>query len=101
MKICGPKYALCGLILSVWGIFQLFLMGIFFYTKSVALVEDLPIGEEKAEQTFTKATAFYAIADRGYKQNAYNCWIAACIYVLTFLFSGHQFYINSRSSLSV
>lgn len=23
MKICGPKYALCGLILSTWGIFQL------------------------------------------------------------------------------
>lgn len=23
MKICGPKYALCGLVLSVWGIFQL------------------------------------------------------------------------------
>ncbi|KOX70789.1 Ribonuclease kappa [Melipona quadrifasciata] len=98
MKICGPKYALCGLILSVWGIFQLLLMGIFFYTKSVALVEDLPIEEE---ETFSKATDFYAAADRGYKQNAYNCWIAACIYVLTFLFSGHQFYINSRSSLSV
>lgn len=72
-------------------------MGIFFYTKSVALVEDLPIEEED----FKKATDFYAAADRGYKQNAYNCWIAACIYVLTFLFSGHQFYINSRSSLSV
>ncbi|KAK1136112.1 hypothetical protein K0M31_000680 [Melipona bicolor] len=98
MKICGPKYALCGLILSVWGIFQLLLMGIFFYTKSVALVEDLPIEEE---ENFSKATDFYAAADRGYKQNAYNCWIAACIYVLTFLFSGHQFYINSRSSLSV
>ncbi|CAK9800094.1 Ribonuclease kappa [Anthophora plagiata] len=96
MKICGPKYALCGLILSVWGIFQLLLMGIFFYTKSVALVEDISFPE-----TFKSSTDFYAAADRGYKQNAYNCWIAACIYVLTFLFSGHQFYINSRSSLSV
>ncbi|XP_053991279.1 ribonuclease kappa-B [Hylaeus volcanicus] len=96
MKICGPKYALCGLILSVWGIFQLLLMGIFFYVKSVALVEDLPLGG-----SFTDVKEFYAEADRGYTQNAYNCWIAACIYVLTFLFSGHQFYINSRSSLSV
>ncbi|XP_029054433.1 ribonuclease kappa [Osmia bicornis bicornis] len=96
MKICGPKYALCGLILSVWGIFQLLLMGIFFYVKSVALIEDLPL-----EGEFVKATDFYAAADRGYKQNAYNCWIAACIYVFTLLFSGHQFYINSRSSLSV
>ncbi|XP_033328790.1 ribonuclease kappa [Megalopta genalis] len=96
MKICGPKYALCGLILSTWGIFQLFLMGIFFYVKSVALVEDLPL-----EGTFEDSDHFYREADRSYTQNAYNCWIAACIYVLTFLFSGHQFYINSRSSLSV
>ncbi|KZC10943.1 PREDICTED: ribonuclease kappa-B [Dufourea novaeangliae] len=96
MKICGPKYALCGLILSVWGIFQLVLMGIFFYVKSVALVEDLPL-----EGNFKNIKDFYTQADRGYTQNAYNCWIAACIYVLTFLFSGHQFYINSRSSLSV
>nr|CAD7441428.1 unnamed protein product [Timema bartmani] len=25
-------------------------------------------------------------------RNAYNCWIAACLYILTMLFSGHQFY---------
>ncbi|XP_029162849.1 ribonuclease kappa [Nylanderia fulva] len=97
MKICGPKYALCGLVLSVWGIFQLLLMGVFFYVRSVALVEDLPLGEKK----FTSLQNFYDEVDRGYTQNAYNCWIAACIYVLTFLFSGHQFYLNSRSSLSV
>ncbi|EFN66494.1 Ribonuclease kappa [Camponotus floridanus] len=97
MKICGPKYALCGLILSVWGIFQLLLMGVFFYVRSVALVEDLPLGEGN----FTTLENFYDVVDRGYTQNAYNCWIAACIYVLTFLFSGHQFYLNSRSSLSV
>ncbi|XP_011700861.1 PREDICTED: ribonuclease kappa-B [Wasmannia auropunctata] len=97
MKICGPKYALCGLVLSVWGIFQLLFMGIFFYVRSVALVEDLPL--EKGN--FTSIGEFYKEVDRGYTQNAYNCWIAACIYVLTFLFSGHQFYLNSRSSLSV
>ncbi|KAL0100807.1 hypothetical protein PUN28_019295 [Cardiocondyla obscurior] len=97
MKVCGPKYALCGLVLSVWGIFQLLFMGIFFYVRSVALVEDLPLGEKN----FTSMDEFYKVVDRGYTQNAYNCWIAACIYVLTFLFSGHQFYLNSRSSLSV
>lgn len=72
-------------------------MGVFFYIRSVALVEDLPMGEKN----FTTLDDFYKEADRGYMQNAYNCWIAACIYVLTFLFSGHQFYLNSRSSLSV
>ncbi|KAG7201593.1 hypothetical protein KM043_004337 [Ampulex compressa] len=97
MKICGPKYALCGLILSVWGIFQLVLMGAFFYVKSVALVEDLPL----EGKTFDTPEDFYSEANRGYTQNAYNCWIAACIYVFTLLLSGHQFYVNSRSSLSV
>lgn len=72
-------------------------MGIFFYVKSVALIEDLPL----EGKTFATPAAFYTEADRGYTQNAYNCWIAACIYVLTFLFSGHQFYMNSRTSLSV
>jgi len=72
-------------------------MGVFFYVRSVALVEDLPLGE----RNFTSFDHFYDVVDRGYTQNAYNCWIAACIYVLTFLFSGHQFYLNSRSSLSV
>lgn len=73
------------------------LMGIFFYIKSVALVEDLPL----EGKYFTTKDEFYTEAERGYTQNAYNCWIAACIYVLTFLFSGYQFYLNSRSSLSV
>lgn len=97
MKVCGPKYALCGLIISAWGIIQLFLMGIFFYIKSVALIEDLPLEEKK----YDLPDEFYSDVDRGYTQNAYNCWIAACLYGFTFLFSGHQFYINSRTSLSV
>ncbi|KYN37494.1 Ribonuclease kappa [Trachymyrmex septentrionalis] len=99
MKVCGPKYALCGLVLSVWGIVQLVFMGVFFYIRSVALVEDLPL--EELKENLTSTGEFYKVVDRGYTQNAYNCWIAACIYVLTFLFSGHQFYLNSRSSLSV
>lgn len=71
-------------------------MGIFFYIKSVALIEDLPLEEE-----YDSPEKFYTDADRGYAQNAYNCWIAACLYFFTFLFSGHQFYVNSRTSLSV
>nr|CAD7456133.1 unnamed protein product [Timema tahoe] len=89
MKICGPKLSLCGLIISIWGIFQLVLMGIFYYVKSVALAEDLP----GLEENFKTADEFYAKADVGYTQNAYNCWIAACLYILTMLFSGHQFYV--------
>jgi len=98
MKICGPKLSLCGLIISVWGIFQLVLMGIFYYVRSIALSEDLPGVEEGG---FKSADDFYDIADRGYLQNAYNCWIAACLYIFTLILSGHQFYMNSRSSLSM
>lgn len=73
-------------------------MGFFFFMNSVALVEDLPL-EEGAQ--YKNVEDFYREAERGFNANAQNCWIAACIYVITFLFSGHQFYLNSRSSLSV
>ncbi|KAK4885490.1 hypothetical protein RN001_001761 [Aquatica leii] len=73
MAICGPKLSLCGLILSVWGIIQLSLMGIFYYFRSVALFEDIPGLPEKVKSL----EDFYMAADKGYTQNAYNCWIAA------------------------
>ena len=31
MAICGPKLSLCGVVLSIWGIVQLSIMGVFFY----------------------------------------------------------------------
>lgn len=93
MAICGPKLSLCGLIISVWGIIQLTLMGLFYYIHSVALVEDLPL-----EHSYRTPQEFYAAADAAYSQNAFNCWIAACIYVLTLVVSGHQFYANQRAA---
>lgn len=93
MQICGPKLSLCGLILSVWGIIQLALMGIFYYTHSVALIEDLPL-----EHHYDDPKKFFAEADKAYSQNALNCWIAACIYVVTLVVSGQQFYANSRTT---
>ncbi|XP_058464099.1 ribonuclease kappa [Malaya genurostris] len=95
MPICGPKLSLCGLIISVWGIIQLLLMGFFYFINSVALIEDLPLKEH-----YDSPQDFYAAADRAYSQNAYNCWIAACIYVLTLVFSAQQFYANSRTTVA-
>ncbi|XP_070134633.1 ribonuclease kappa isoform X2 [Drosophila bipectinata] len=63
MKICGPKLSLCGLIISVWGIVQLVLMGLFFYINSVALIEDLPLEEE-----YHTLEEFYTAANRAYNQ---------------------------------
>jgi ribonuclease kappa len=70
-------------------------MGIFFYMKSVALVEDLPLKEEYKPEEYER---FFADVDQAYSQNAFNCWIAACLYVGTFLISAHQFYVNNKST---
>ena len=43
LKFCGPKCSIAVFLLSTWGIVQLGLMSVFFYTKSVALIEDLPL----------------------------------------------------------
>jgi ribonuclease kappa len=95
MPVCGPKLSLCCLLLSLWGIIQLAFMGIFFYIKSVALVEDLPLKE-----TYISVAELLTDVDNAYAQNAYNCWIAACLYVGTLLISGHQYWANTKSSTS-
>ncbi|XP_055374176.1 ribonuclease kappa-B-like [Condylostylus longicornis] len=97
MKICGPKCSLCGLILSVWGIIQLTLMGVFFYIRSVALLEDIGLPEEIEKIFDNDIEKVYKRADELYEQNALNCWIAAGFYVLLLAFSGHQMYSNIRS----
>ncbi|XP_022815609.1 ribonuclease kappa-like [Spodoptera litura] len=95
-KICGPKLSLCGLVLSVWGIIQLTLMGVFYYIRAVALLEDLPL-----EEHHHSMESFITNVETGYTQNAYNCWIAALLYVITLVVSGHQFWMNNRSSVSM
>uniref|UniRef100_T1H0K2 Uncharacterized protein n=1 Tax=Megaselia scalaris TaxID=36166 RepID=T1H0K2_MEGSC len=80
MKICGPKLSLCCLILSIWGLFQLSLIGIFFYFHSVAFQEDLAL---KDFREYANLGEFYAAEDAYYTQNAHNCWIAAGMYGIT------------------
>jgi hypothetical protein len=82
MKFCGPKLSLCGIIISIWGIIQLVsfslrficlysncdifkqvLMGFFYYIRSVALIEDLNIGED---HIFKNSQEFYSTADKMY-----------------------------------
>ncbi|KAJ8717318.1 hypothetical protein PYW08_005717 [Mythimna loreyi] len=97
-KLCGPKLSLCGLVLSVWGIIQLTLMGVFYYIRAVALLEDLPLESESGHHNME---SFIATVEAGYTQNAYNCWIAALLYVITLVVSAHQFWMNNRSSVSM
>ena len=71
MPICGPKLSLCGVVLSAWGIIQLSIMGVFFYINSVALIEDINLKEEYEDMSQLRTDM-----DKGYQQNALNCWIA-------------------------
>merc|ERR1712020_521327 len=96
MAICGPKLSLCGVILSAWAIVQLSLMGVFFYTNSVALIEDVPLDEEYSSEDELRMAM-----DAGFQQNALNCWIAALLYLVTLCVSVQQFWMNNRSTYSV
>lgn len=93
MKICGPKLSLCCSILSIWGLFQLSLIGVFFYFHSVAFQEDLPL---KDFPEYENLTAFYAAEDQYFTQNAHNCWIAAGMYGVTLVISIWQYNVNNR-----
>ena len=93
MPLCGPKLSLCGVVLSAWGIVQLSLMGVFFYINSVALIEDIPLAEE-----YTDMNKLRTDMDKGYQQNALNCWIAALLYLVTLCVSAQQFWMNNRST---
>lgn len=71
-------------------------MGVFFYTKSVALVEDVPLEEE-----YRNEHELLIDMEAGYQQNALNCWIAALLYLVTLCVSVQQFWMNNRSTYSV
>jgi len=75
-------------------------MGIFFYIHSVALAEDIVIDEKSFEHknATAKIADFYNQVDEGYKQNAYNCWIAAGLYIITLFVAVWQFRQNQHNA---
>jgi|ERR1712212_573425 len=90
LKFCGPKLSLCCTLLSVWAIVQLGLMGLFFYVKSPAFIEDLSI-EDSAHHD---AKTFLEAMDKSYQTIAINCGIAAGMYAVTLVVSGWQMHLN-------
>ncbi|GAB6019602.1 hypothetical protein CHUAL_001167 [Chamberlinius hualienensis] len=91
--LCGPKCSLCCTIVSIWGIIQLSIMGGFFYTHSVALSEDLGL-----DANMTDMNAFYAAVDTAYENQAYKCWVAVAVYIVTLLLSLCQLFMNKKRS---
>ncbi|XP_064476759.1 ribonuclease kappa-B-like [Ornithodoros turicata] len=95
IRICGPKLSICCSVLSVWGIVMLVIMGVFLFTHSVAFAEDLNI-EAKGDRG-----EFITEVNRQYTQAAYNCWIAACLYLVTLVVSVQQIYVNRRANYAM
>ncbi|KAL8614103.1 hypothetical protein ACOMHN_026320 [Nucella lapillus] len=91
--ICGPLCSRYYIVISLWGIVMLGLLGLFFWMRSPALFEDTPLTSMWEHENFTAK-----FAQEKYEQNAMNCWIAAGIYVVLFLFSFVQLMMNKRSS---
>lgn len=73
---------------------MLVLMGIFLYTKSVAFVDDLPL----EQGNYTTRNELLVEADKYYKQAAYNCWVAACLYIISLALAIHQYFMNRQAS---
>ncbi|XP_052678833.1 ribonuclease kappa-like [Crassostrea angulata] len=92
--ICGPKLSICCSILSIWGIVMLGLLGVFYKIHSVALFEDIPLSAEEWAKGNYSMTEIHEKFD----QTAYNCFIAAGIYILFFFFSCCQQRMNSKAS---
>lgn len=82
------------MVLSAWGIIMLALMGVFFKVRSPALFED--VGASMSDWEKKNFTLEY-IKEK-YDDNAINCWLAAGLYVLVFIFSFIQQRKNAQAS---
>ncbi|KAF6204852.1 hypothetical protein GE061_019015 [Apolygus lucorum] len=91
-KVFGPRCYLCYMLLSVWATIQMTSMGAFFWVHAVGLLEDVGLHEEHGS-----AHEFYEAADEGYRKRAYNCFICAGLYVVTFVVCCFLFFRKSRS----
>ena len=95
-RLCGPKMSLFGLCLSIWGIIQLSLMSLALYSRNVTFIEDLDWLNETMPD-YLNVTAQLDNLEYAYDVGSFNCMIAAILYGVTLLISGHQYWLNTRS----
>ena len=91
--ICGPKLSLCYSLISIWGLIQFLLMGIFFFIEAAPLLDDFT-----ASKNISSSTEFASKLQEEFRQRAYNCWVAAFLYVGLLVFAGSQFMTNQKRS---
>jgi ribonuclease kappa len=80
-------------VISVWGIIQFALLGIFFFVQAAPLLDDFDFDHHVADQK-----TFDTRLKDAFHQRAYNCWIAAILYVILLVFTGTQFMTNLKRS---
>ena len=69
-------------------------MGIFFFIEAAPLLDDF----EFAGKNETSIDIFNSKLKDAFHQRAYNCWIAAFLYVGLLVFAGVQFMTNMKKS---
>ena len=96
IKVCGPRVAIFGILISVWGIIQLSAMGFACFNKSVAFIEDLSLEENnKTSKNFKDAI------NNQFNILAKNCGVAVGLYVLTLMFAVHQIWVNGDRGIHI
>ncbi|KAG0726992.1 Ribonuclease kappa [Chionoecetes opilio] len=93
MTFCGYKLSLCLVVISVWGIVQLLVMAGLLYFEAGAFFEDLHL-----ESSYDSKENFITDVAKGFKNCSFNCFIAACLYIVTLGVSGWQFYLNQKTT---
>ena len=88
--------SLFGLVLSIWGIIQLTLMSLALYSRNVTFIEDMDWLNETSPD-YLNVTAQLDNLEYAYDVGSFNCMIAAILYGVTLLISGHQYWLNTRS----
>lgn len=92
--LCGPKLSLCCSVISIWGIIQFFLLGIFFFVEAAPLLDDFSYNNTDAKNI----TTFNDGLKHEFRIRATNCWIAAVLYIILLIFSGYQFKVHMKNS---
>jgi hypothetical protein len=94
MPLCGTKLSSFGIVVSLWGIAQLSLTGFLFHQRALAFIEDVKL----PKPSYSSAEELFNDLELGYDRSAINCWVAALLYLATFVVSAQQYYMNVRVS---
>ncbi|KAK6113428.1 putative integral membrane protein [Brugia pahangi] len=91
--ICGPKLSAFCMVMSVWGVFFLGLLGVFFYVQAVNLFPDLHFEQDEAGALPLTT----AVIEDKYAEKATQCWVAAGMYLVTLIIVFWQNKFNSTT----